>query len=313
MWALLALVQLPIALCQALYIILTVHPKVIIGVGGYGAFGPLWWGVIFRIPIFLHEQNLFPGLVTRLFAPFARTVFLTYPQTARWLRARRLTVTGLPVRPEILAATPDPERFGLQPGVKTVLVLGGSRGSRLLTERALAIRHHTKIKKEVQFLVVTGDRGAIFDDGGARTVLVPYIHEMGTALATADLVISRAGATTLAELAALRKPAIIVPWKDAAADHQTANAQAQVGQCFSILPESQLSPDKLVEAIAESLHKTTVSSSSSLQRQKVATHGDQALIHILHEVLLDAHSADSTTALHRYRWRWHERFGESLP
>jgi UDP-N-acetylglucosamine--N-acetylmuramyl-(pentapeptide) pyrophosphoryl-undecaprenol N-acetylglucosamine transferase len=182
-----------------------------------------------------------------------------------------------------------------------------------LTDRALAIRHHTKIKKEVQFLVVTGDQGTILDDGGARTVLVPYIHEMGTALATADLVISRAGAATLAELAALRKRAIIVPWKDAAGDHQTANAQqlVQSGRCFSILPESQLSPDKLVEAVTESLHKTTVSSSS--QRQNVARNGDQALIHILHEVLLDAQSADDTATLYRYRWRWHERFGESLP
>lgn len=310
-WASLALALLPIALCQAFYIILTVRPNSIIGVGGYASFGPLLWGAVFRIPIFLHEQNLFPGLVTRFFAPFARTVFLTYPQTARWLRARQLTVTGLPVRPEILSATPDAERFGLQPGVKTVLVLGGSRGSRLLTERALAIRYHTKIKKEVQLLVVTGDQGAILDDGGARTVLVPYIHEMGTALATADLVISRAGATTLAELAALRKLAIIVPWKDAAGDHQTANAQAQLGRCSILLPEPQLSPDKLVETIAEFLDKTSVSSSS--QRQNVATNGDQALIHILHEVLLDAKSANSTTALYRYRWRWHERFGESLP
>lgn len=309
-WALLALALLPIALCQAFYIILTVRPNSIIGVGGYASFGPLLWGAVFGIPIFLHEQNLFPGLVTRFFAPFARTVFLTYPQTARWLRARQLTVTGLPVRPEILSATPDPERFGLQPGVKTVLVLGGSRGSRLLTERVLAMRYHIKIKG-VQFLVVTGDQGAICDDGGVRTVLVPYIHEMGTALATADLVISRAGATTLAELAALRKPAIIVPWKDAAGDHQTANAQqlVQSGRCFPILPESQLSPDKLVEAVAESLHKTAV----SLQRQNVARNGDQALIYILHEVLLDAQSANDTTALYRYRWRWHERFGESLP
>jgi UDP-N-acetylglucosamine--N-acetylmuramyl-(pentapeptide) pyrophosphoryl-undecaprenol N-acetylglucosamine transferase len=306
-WAWLALAQLPLALCHALYITLKVRPNLIIGVGGYASFGPLLWGTLFRIPLFLHEQNFFPGVVTRLFAPLAQKVFLTYPQTARWLRARQLTVTGLPVRPEILSATPDPERFGLHPTEKTVLVFGGSRGSRVLTETVLATRQRVT---GVQFLVITGDGEAVLNHDGARTVLVPYIHEMGTALATADLVIARAGAATLAELTALHKPAVIVPWPGAAGDHQMANAGALAqSNDYILLRESQLSPKVLAEAIREFLQRPTRCS------QSYTVHSNPALSHILREieVLLDAEPANSTTVFYRYRRRWHERFGESLP
>lgn len=279
-WTLLALAQLPVALLWALFIVLAVRPSVIVGVGGYASFPPLFWGLLLNVPVLIHEQNFFPGLVNRLFAPFAQHVFLSYPETARWLRARALTVTGLPVRPALFSATPDPARFGLQSGAKTVLVLGGSRGSHILTQTALAVREQLK---DVQFLVVTGDRQAVLNGHGARTALVPYIDEIGTAFATADLVVSRAGAATLAELAALRKPAIVVPWKGAAGDHQTLNAQrlAQNGGCW-LLSESELSPRKLADSISAFFQKPV--------RSQSAVAGQQALNHILHEieVLLDA-------------------------
>lgn len=297
LWALLALVQIPFALACALWIILKVRPTAIIGFGGYGAFAPLLWGTVFRIPIYIHEQNLFPGLVTKLFAPFAKKVFLTYPRTARWLQARYAVVTGLPVRPEILCAQPNPKRFGLRAGMKTVLVFGGSRGSQVLNETAIAAQRSCP---DVQFLIVTGGREPTVSQS-THMVFVPYIHEMGIALATADVVICRAGAATLAELAALGKPAIVIPWPLAAGDHQTANAKQLAPNNFILLPESQLTPGRLVQEIKNALH-----------RKPQATQRADALTHILREVLSDATSTCNTSALYRDRRRRHEWVGQSL-
>nr|BAL59842.1 UDP-N-acetylglucosamine--N-acetylmuramyl-(pentapeptide) pyrophosphoryl-undecaprenol N-acetylglucosamine transferase [Candidatus Acetothermum autotrophicum] len=335
LWALLSLFLIPIALAQALFLLLVVRPQLIIGVGGYGAFAPLLWGVLLRIPCYLHEQNIVPGMVTKIFAPWAKKVFLTYPQTARWLRARHVLVTGLPVRPEILSARPDHQRFGLQPGMKTVLVFGGSRGSQTLTETALAAQ---RALTDVQFLIVTGERlcrnpsvpadeSAVSAEGSVlkhaekppsvgadpcvcpgRTVLVPYIHEMGTALATADVVICRAGAGTLFELAALRKPAIVVPWPGAAGDHQTTNARqlARLG-LFSLVPEPELSPQRLAQEIKK--YSALVRQSPNITAPQ---HKGTALDFILREVLLDATSTLNTVALYRNRRRRHEWVGQSL-
>lgn len=304
-WAALALIQIPVALGQALLLLLKTRPTAIVGFGGYAAFPPLFWGIFFKIPIFLHEQNLHPGMVTRIFARWAKTVFLTYPQTARSLRAQKVLVTGLPVRTEILSATPNPERFGLKQDLKTVLVFGGSRGSQLLTETVLTTRPYLT---DVQFLIVTGDRSATLNSRGAHTVLVPYIHDMGTALATADVVICRAGAATLAELSALRKQAIIVPWAGAAGDHQTANAHQLVRSGSGLLlRESELTPTKLIEALHHVLR-------GPFSQTTTPKHSDtSALSYILREVLSYATPTDSPSALYRDRRRWHERIGESLP
>lgn len=312
-WALLALAQLPVALAKALFLILTVRPHLIIGVGGYGAFAPLLWGVFFRIPCYLHEQNLVPGIVTRLFAPWARKVFLTSPQTARWLRARHVVVTGLPVRPEILSARPNHHKFGLQPGMKTVLVFGGSRGSQRLTEVALAAQQDLP---DVQFLLVTGEQASLdvyFRQPPAgegtqpRRRLVPYIHEMGTALATADLVVCRAGAGTLAELTALHKPAIVIPWPGAAHDHQAANAKqlARLG-LFSIVPESELTPQRLIHEIRNQF------ASSQVRKFVGSELTENSLDIILSEVLHDATRTQNAATLYWDRRRWHEWAGQSL-
>ncbi len=306
LWALFAIAQLPIALAKALLIILKVRPTAIIGFGGYGAFAPLLWGALFRIPLFLHEQNLIPGIVTRFFAPWAKKIFLTYPQTARYLRARHVIVTGLPVRPEILSACPGHKKFGLHSERKTVLVFGGSRGSQILADVALAAQQYLS---DVQFLIVTGPNSSVSspqgEGPGERAVLVPYIHEMGTALATADVVICRAGAATLAELAAVGKPAIVIPWPGAANNHQAANAQSYAHRgTFSVVPESELTPQRLVEEIQKALAQSPTSRREGL--------GEGALNSILCEVLSDATKEHDTAPLSRDRRRRHEWVGQSL-
>jgi UDP-N-acetylglucosamine--N-acetylmuramyl-(pentapeptide) pyrophosphoryl-undecaprenol N-acetylglucosamine transferase len=291
-WALWALLLLPMALLRALFVLLKTRPALIVGTGGYAAFPPLFWGILLKIPTLIHEQNLSPGLVNRLLAPWVSTVCVTYPESAQYLRARKLVVTGLPIRPQILAARPDAKRFQLRPDRKTVLVFGGSRGSRLLTERALALRDELK---ELQLLIVTGDRHGRLNGEGAHTVLVPYITEMGEALATADVVVARAGASTLSELAALRKPAVIVPWRGAANDHQMANAQRLSGSASwcSVLPEGELSSERLAQEIRSLLKYSPSPTTRSLPASGEGQGGGEgkrdALQSILHEieVLLD--------------------------
>ncbi|MFN4219034.1 MAG: glycosyltransferase, partial [Candidatus Bipolaricaulia bacterium] len=175
----------------------------------------------------------------------------------------------------------------------------GSRGSKVLTEAAVAAQRSCP---DVQFLIVTGE-GELRTSSDPHIVFVPYIHEMGVALATADVVICRAGAATLAELAALGKPAIVVPWPRSAGDHQTANAKQLAQSNFVLVPESELTPGRLVQEIHTALH---------LKPHRPSPQRADALHHILREVLLDATSTRNTPALYRDRRRRHEWVGQSL-
>jgi UDP-N-acetylglucosamine--N-acetylmuramyl-(pentapeptide) pyrophosphoryl-undecaprenol N-acetylglucosamine transferase len=291
----LALIDLPLGLLQSLWILLTFRPQVIIGVGGYAAFAPLFWGVLLRIPTVIHEQNIKPGLVNRLLARRVNKICLTYAETKRYFSKRvateKMVVTGLPVRPSVLTAKPDHERFGLQAERPTIFVVGGSRGSEFLTR--IILNTYPKLKN-AQVLLVTGSQGAATETAGSfpaheGLVRIPYIEDIGSALALADLVICRAGATTLAELAAAGKPAILVPWPGAAENHQLENAQALAnsGACL-LAPESELDADRLAQLIHQLLddRRTLAKMKSRMSELGRKT----ALDHILREVEVLVHA-----------------------
>jgi UDP-N-acetylglucosamine--N-acetylmuramyl-(pentapeptide) pyrophosphoryl-undecaprenol N-acetylglucosamine transferase len=296
---------LPIGLWQSLRILIKFRPDLIIGVGGYASFPPLLWGILLKIPTLIHEQNLRPGLANRVLARWVSKVCLSYSQTARYLWAKSVVVTGLPVRPSLLEAKPRPEQFGLTPHRKTVCVVGGSRGSDFLTQTVLRAQPQLP---EAQFLVVTGTRvGEPFGDLNStsktdrelthpfklptharcgrrgRLVQVPYVEDMGAALAVADLVVCRAGASTLAELTALGKPAILVPWPGAAENHQVENARAAARSGgFLVAIESELDADKLGTLIHQLLHDE---SALSQMKSRIPSQGRRtALDQILREV-----------------------------
>ncbi len=228
---LLALLEMPIGLFQSLCFIRQFKPDVIIGVGGYAAFSSLFWGILLGIPTLIHEQNSKPGLVNKLLGRWVNKICLTYSKTERYfaqLPKEKIAVTGLPVRPTLVNAQPNYEQFGLKREHPTIFVVGGSRGSEFLTKTVMEA--YSQIRpQEAQVILVTGSHSALPNtykqDSDARIVLLPYLEEMGAAFAVADLVICRAGATTLAELAAVGKPAILVPWPGAAENHQYENAR----------------------------------------------------------------------------------------
>ncbi len=252
----LAAFELTVGLLQTLFILRRFRPRLIIGMGGYASFPALFWGVLFGIKTVIHEQNYFPGLVNRLMAPRVNKVLLAHEETARFLEAKVTAVVGVPARREILEAQRDYGRFGLDPQKKTLLVIGGSNGSQTLTRHVLACSRELK---DAQILLITGPQQPNSltvqqSNSPANVIAKEYIDDMGTALACADLVICRAGASTLAELLALGKPAIVVPWAGAAENHQHWNAKSLLRQPrYRVLEEAQLEQQGLGGAIKELL------------------------------------------------------------
>jgi len=204
-------------------------PDAVIGLGGYASAAPVVAGRMARKPIVLLEQNARPGMATRLLARFADRVCVSFPETVTLFRSANAIVTGNPVRwrPGVARRAIETPRRGF-----TILVFGGSAGARRLNEAAPAMLAALAMP-DVRLIHQTGrdDEATVraaYGATGAAVEVHAFISDMGAAYAAADLVICRAGATTVAELAGLGKPAILVPYPFAADDHQRANAESLV-------------------------------------------------------------------------------------
>ncbi len=204
-------------------------PDAVIGLGGYAAAPAVVAARLARKPIVLLEQNARPGLTTRLLAPFADRICVSFPETATQLGAGKAVVTGNPVRfRQAAGAEARPAHGGL-----TILVFGGSGGARRLNEAGPAMRAALADVGGLRVLHQTGaemeaEVRAAYERAGGGAEVRGFITDMQAAYAAADVVVCRAGATTVAEIAALGKPAILVPYPFAADDHQRANAESLV-------------------------------------------------------------------------------------
>jgi UDP-N-acetylglucosamine--N-acetylmuramyl-(pentapeptide) pyrophosphoryl-undecaprenol N-acetylglucosamine transferase len=195
-----------------------------------------------QLPLVLHEQNAVPGLANRVAARWADRVAVTFPGSAdRFRHPERCAVTGDPVRHEILSLDRDARRvaarehFGLEPDTPTLLVFGGSQGARSLN-RAIVEAHRSWGTDRIQILHAAGHllheeasrawEAARSARGDLHVEVLAFIDDMADAYAAADVVVCRAGATSIAELTVLGLPAVLVPYPHATGDHQTANARA---------------------------------------------------------------------------------------
>jgi len=235
-----ALSLLSISFVEALIVLLRFRPQVVIGMGGYASFPAVLLasilGKIFPMRTVIHEQNAVAGLTNRMLARFVDKVLISYPQTRRQLvSARNIVITGNPIRSEFLLAKRTRaayEQFGLSPEKRTVLVFGGSNGSLALTNAIRKARKQIARNRDMQVLLVTGgsvDTSVVESEllaaGVTNIVVKRYIKRMGEAFAIADLIVSRAGATTLAEITSCGKPSVLIPWGGAADGHQWENAR----------------------------------------------------------------------------------------
>lgn len=254
--------RLGLAVIRSLFLVARTRPAAVVAVGGYASTPVAFAGRLFRVPVFAAEQNTVAGVATRWNARFARNVFLAYDEARKTLPAKtRATLTGNPVRREIFDADRNRalRRWGLDPDRLTVLVIGGSQGARTMNRIVREAIERWEPGDGVQFLFQTGD--ADFEtirDSCSRIASVvrpvPFLTDMGDAYGVADLVVCRAGASTLAEITALGLPAILVPFPGATDRHQSKNARTLVERGAALAwEESDLTPEILLGAMKELL------------------------------------------------------------
>jgi UDP-N-acetylglucosamine--N-acetylmuramyl-(pentapeptide) pyrophosphoryl-undecaprenol N-acetylglucosamine transferase len=220
-----ALYGVPAGFLRSLAIIRKFRPDCIIGLGGYASGPLLLAGRVTGVCCAIMEQNLRPGFTNKILARLVQRVFTSYPQSAEFFRGARLVETGNPVRWQKLPEINKREKLSL-------LVFGGSAGARRINFAVVdALKELTDLKSQLFVTHQTGqvDYAAIKEAYAAlpfEAEVTPFIERMDEAYAGADLVLCRAGATTLAELTAFGKAAILVPYPYAIYDHQRHNAQA---------------------------------------------------------------------------------------
>jgi UDP-N-acetylglucosamine--N-acetylmuramyl-(pentapeptide) pyrophosphoryl-undecaprenol N-acetylglucosamine transferase len=254
--ALASLSRLGAAVVRAVGLVRRFAPDVVVGTGGYAA-GPVGLAaVLLGVPLVLQEQNAIPGVTNRLLGRFAACVAVPYPEARmHFPRRTRLLIAGNPVRPEI-RQLPSPaearRRLALPSGGRVTLMMAGSRGSavfvRLLAEMLPHLREGTLL-----FVSGRDHHGAAAEAARGherRVAVVPYLQDMVAGWAAADLVVCRAGAMTLAELATAGRPAVLIPSPHVTHHHQEANAQvfASAGAA-AVLAERGLDGRALAEAI----------------------------------------------------------------
>ncbi|WP_221030974.1 UDP-N-acetylglucosamine--N-acetylmuramyl-(pentapeptide) pyrophosphoryl-undecaprenol N-acetylglucosamine transferase [Actomonas aquatica] len=209
-------------------------PRLVMGFGGFTTAAVIVAAWVLRVPVALHESNRVPGRAVRALARFARRVYLPRGIKLPHTDIAKLRHAGLPVRDEIKRRPRGEaaEKWGLDPNRRTVVLLGGSQGAQALNRWASAAAP-VLAERGVQMLIVTGPGKG---DGGTQTfpdlegqavatVSIPFCDDMAAAMSLADLVVSRSGAGTLAELIEVGVPAVLVPYPFAADNHQSANAQ----------------------------------------------------------------------------------------
>ncbi len=216
-------------------------PQVAVGAGGYASGPTLNMAESMGIPTLLQEQNSYAGVTNKLLAKNARRICVAYDGMERFFPADKILFTGNPVRQNLLNTALNKDeavrRFGLVPGKKTILIVGGSLGARTINDSILGNLPLVKQQQKVQFIWQTGKyysekiHNELQRRGCPENLIVTdFISDMSEAYAAADLVISRAGAGSISEFCLLGKPVILVPSPNVAEDHQTKNALALVQQ-----------------------------------------------------------------------------------
>jgi UDP-N-acetylglucosamine--N-acetylmuramyl-(pentapeptide) pyrophosphoryl-undecaprenol N-acetylglucosamine transferase len=251
--------QVLLATMKAKKIVKEFNPDVAIGVGGYASGPTLQAAAQYGIPCLIHEQNSFAGITNKLLKNKVSRICVAYDGMENFFPKDKLMKTGNPVRKEILNKEVDKTAayhfFGLDPAKKTLLIIGGSLGARTINESIFEKTAHLE-KEGVQVLWQTGkwfyEVGKSAETGAIK--VHEFIYRMDLAYAIADVVISRAGAISIAEIAYLQKPVILVPSPNVAEDHQTKNAEALVKEDAAILVTDVEAKSNLVYIALGLLH-----------------------------------------------------------
>ena len=250
-------------------ILKTFQPDMVLGVGGYASLPMVLAAKGMQTPCYIHEQNAIPGMTNKLLARFADRVFITLEESARFFPKGKTLLTGNPLRRQILnlAATQNPpsippfpegESEQSEQGRFRLFVFGGSQGAHAInTAMIAALPHLADLSDRLEICHQTGEKDctevrASYEKGSIPSTVQPFISDMAVEYHKADLIICRAGATTIAEVTACGKACLFIPFPHAVDDHQRRNAEALLKKqaCFMLL-ERELSGERMAAMIRE--------------------------------------------------------------
>lgn len=267
------------SLIKANNIIRKFNPDVVVGVGGYASWPTLRVAASKKIAVIIQEQNSFPGITNKQLARYADKICVAYKEMGKYFPESKIVVTGNPVRQDIIDIENKKKEaaglFGLKEEKTTVLIIGGSLGANSINE---SIRNNIEVfcKNDLQLIWQTGknyidNAKMIVQTKGADNIKVyEFIKQMDMAYAMADIVVSRAGAIAISEICLTGKPAIFVPFPNAAEDHQTKNAMELVKYNAALIISDRDVNDKIGETIVDLIHDRNLMSKLSSNIKKMA-------------------------------------------
>ncbi|HET9054193.1 MAG TPA: undecaprenyldiphospho-muramoylpentapeptide beta-N-acetylglucosaminyltransferase [Cyclobacteriaceae bacterium] len=253
-------ISLPFKLIKSFFqvkkIVAEFKPDAVIGVGGYSSFPVLRYAQSKNIPSFIHESNSFAGKSNQLLGKKATIVFTATDGMEKFFPPEKIIISGNPIRQNLVNNTVSRaeaiRHFGLDENRKLVLSIGGSLGAQSINS-AIAAQLDAFEKNDLQLIWQTGkpfkEEALRLTKGRENIVATDFIQQMDYAYRAADIVISRSGAMAIAELAVMKKPAVLVPYPFAAEDHQTVNAQNLVNKSAAIMVPNGEAEDKLIETV----------------------------------------------------------------
>ncbi len=273
-------------------------PDAVVCTGGYVS-GPVSMAAKKAgVPAIIHEQNVYPGLTVKGSEKYVDYVAVSFPETIHHLKNKeKCVVTGNPVRGEILSADKEQSRIELGLSEKPfVLVFGGSLGAAKINETMIGVLKKAIEDKQINLLFGTGDRNYAdvskrLSEEGIETTdeikVVPYINNMSTAMAAADLVVSRAGAITISEIAALGKPSILIPSPNVVRNHQEQNAREfEKNGAATVITEDVLTSDILYDKIIEmTLDKAALLSMSRNVKKLAKTDALSEIYNVIKKII----------------------------
>lgn len=290
--------RLVYSMIRAFFLLKQFRPQVVVGVGGYVSLPLCYMAQRLGIPTVLHEQNKRLGMANRLLAQRATRLMFSYPGTLGTYPGEVVRVVGNPVRAGFMTPPSKVEALkamGLEEGIPVVLVVGGSQGAHSLNAAmAKVIKQFSR--NEVQFIWMTGEKDVgvareavdtrnALADVPAHVDVYSFIDDMISACSAADLVVSRSGASSTAELAVLGKPSILVPYPHATDNHQEHNARALVeGGAAVMLLDGECTPERLTSCLRDLLGDAGRLSAMGKAALKMARPG--AAESIVEEILL---------------------------
>lgn len=289
-------------------------PQAVLAMGGFTSAPPILAGKMGGAATFLHESNTIPGKANRLLARLVDQIFIGFPSAAGRFARQKTVTTGTPVRPQFVESDAPACRMalGLQPQKPVLLIMGGSQGASGVNGLLFrALPGLIEAAPDLQFLHLTGPLEfdkvkAAYAAGGVKATVLPFLTEMELALGAATVAISRAGASSLAELAAMRLPAILIPYPTAADNHQYYNARAFADAGAALLLDQTESEGEKLAGLILGLLRDPLAF-EAMREELVRWHSPQAAKQVVDRIIT------RLKAKGQGRWRFDESLCCSLP